>query len=59
LKPGSQACLDEFVQATGTFGIPHSDLAGTETTLSWELEGQTWEVEIAEDVETIRVRTAD
>lgn len=56
LQPGSQACLDEFIAVTGTFGRPHSELAGVETDTTWDLEGQTWELEIAEDVETIRVK---
>ncbi len=55
LQPGVQACLDDYIEMTGTFGKPHSDLIGTETNQEWELGDQTWELEIADDVETIRV----
>jgi hypothetical protein len=58
LQPGSQACLDEFIRATGTFGKPHIELAGTDLAMTWELEGQIWELEIADDIETIRVQRA-
>jgi hypothetical protein len=56
LQPASQTCLDAFVAVTGTFGMPHSELAGTQTELAWELDGQAWELQIADDVETIRVQ---
>jgi hypothetical protein len=57
LQPGSQPCLDAFVEVTGTFGKPHSELAGTQTQLGWDLGGQAWELQIEDDVETIRVRS--
>jgi hypothetical protein len=57
LHPGSQECLDAFVEVTGTFGKPHSELAGMQAELGWDLEGQAWELEIANDVETIRVQS--
>jgi hypothetical protein len=56
VQPASQACLDAFVEVTGTFGMPHSELAGMQTELAWELDGQAWELQIADDVETIRVQ---
>jgi hypothetical protein len=56
VQPGSQTCLDSFIQVTGTFGKPHSELAGSQSELAWELPGQAWELEIAGDVETIRVQ---
>jgi hypothetical protein len=56
-QPASQPCLDAFVEATGTFGKPHSALAGTEIELGWDMGGQAWEFNIADDVETIRVRS--
>jgi hypothetical protein len=56
LQAGSQACLDAYVEVTGTFGKPHSELAGTQVELGWDLGGQAWELQIADDVETIRVQ---
>jgi hypothetical protein len=55
LQPGIQACLDDYVEMTGTFGNPHSDLIGTDSTWSWELDDVSWELMIVDDVETIRV----
>jgi hypothetical protein len=59
LHPGSSACLETFVEEAGLFGRTAADLIGTVRTASWEFEGQDWEFEIAEDVETIRVQGAD
>ena len=59
LHPGSQECLETFVEETGMFGRAHADLAGGEHTAEWEFEGQQWQVAIAGDVETIRVRAAE
>ena len=59
LHPGSQECLEAFVEETGMFGKAHADLAGGEHTAEWEFEGQQWQVAIAGDVETIRVRAAE
>jgi hypothetical protein len=56
VNPGSQACLDAFLEVTGTFGQPHSALVGTEAELGWDLEGQAWELQISDEVETIRVQ---
>ncbi|MGH8948633.1 MAG: hypothetical protein ACRDXF_07210 [Acidimicrobiia bacterium] len=58
LHPGSQECLDMFVEETGMFGRSHADLAGTEHTAAWEFEGHQWQLGIAGDVETIRVQSA-
>ena len=58
LHPGSQGCLDTFVEETGMFGKAHTDFAGTEHTAAWEFEGHRWELGIAGDVETIRVQSA-
>ncbi len=57
LQPGSQECLDAFITVTGTFGKFHSELAGTEIATTWDLDDQTWELEITDDVETIRVQS--
>jgi hypothetical protein len=56
LQPGSPACLDAYLQVTGTFDKPHSELEGTESDLAWDLDDQAWQLEIRDDVETIRVR---
>jgi hypothetical protein len=56
LHPGSQKCLEAFVEETGMFGRAHADLAGA---AEWEFEGQQWQLDIAGDVETIRVRAAE
>lgn len=58
LHPGSQGCLDTFVEETGMFGRAHTDFAGTEHTADWEFEGHQWQLGIAGDVETIRVQAA-
>jgi len=59
LHPGSQECLEAFVEKTGMFGRAHAEFADTEHTAEWEFEGQQWQVAIAGDVETIRVRAAE
>ena len=58
LHPGSQGCLDTFVEETGMFGRAHTDFAGTEHSADWEFEGHQWQLGIAGDVETIRVQAA-
>ncbi len=59
LHPGSQECLEAFIEETGLFGRTHTDFAGTEHTSEWEFEGQQWQVGVAGDVETIRVRAVE
>lgn len=56
LHPGSQECLEVFVEEAGLFGKTAADLLGTEQTASWEFEGHRWRFEIADDVETIRLQ---
>lgn len=56
LHPGSQGCLDSFIEETGMFGRVPTDLVGTELQAEWVYEGHDWELVIAGDVETIRVR---
>ncbi len=56
LHPGSQECLDAFIEAADLFGQAHADLVGTEQSAVWEFEGHSWRVDIADDVETIRVQ---
>ena len=58
LHPGSQECLEAFVEETGMFGKAQADVAGAEHAAEWEYEGHLWQVGIAGDVETIRVRAA-
>ena len=55
LHPGSQPCLDAFIEETGRFGKTTADLIGTEHEAVWEFQGQGWELGIANDIETIRV----
>jgi hypothetical protein len=55
LQPGAQVCLDSYVEKTGTFGLTHSELVGTDSNLTWQLGDQTWKLAIEADVETIRV----
>lgn len=56
LHPGSQACLDTFIEETGMFGRTTADLIGTERSATWAFEGHGWQFDIAADVETIRVQ---
>ena len=58
LHPGLQECLEAFVDETGMFGKAHADFAGAEQAAEWEHDGHLWQVGIAGDVETIRVRAA-
>ena len=58
IHPGSQECLEAFVEETGLFGKTATDLLETEQTAAWEFEGHQWRFEIAADVETIRVQAA-
>jgi hypothetical protein len=58
LHPGSQGCLDTFIEETGLFGKAHTELAETERSAAWQFEGHQWELGIAGDVETIRVQSA-
>jgi hypothetical protein len=58
LHPGSQECLEAFVEETGMFGKAHADFADGERTAEWEFEGQHWQVAVADGIETIRVRAA-
>jgi hypothetical protein len=56
LHPGSQACLDTFIEETGMFGRTTADLIGTERSAAWAFEGHDWQFDIAADAETIRVQ---
>lgn len=56
LHPGSQPCLEMFIEETGRFGKSPADLIGTEQVADWEFEDKTWRFEIADDVETIRIQ---
>lgn len=57
LHPGSQECLEVFVEEAGLFGKTAADLLGTEQTSAWAFEGHQWRFTIADDVETIRVKS--
>jgi hypothetical protein len=56
LHPGSQPCLEMYVEETGLFGKGPSDLIGTEKLVEWEFEGTEWRFEVADDIQTIRVQ---
>jgi len=56
LHPGSQECLDAFIDAAHLFGRTHADYLGIEHAAAWEFEGHSWGLDIADDVETIRVQ---
>lgn len=56
LHPGSQDCLEFFIEETGMFGRAPAELASSGLSASWEFEGHEWEVDIAGDIETIRVQ---
>ena len=56
LHPGSQECLDTFIEETGMFGRAHADFAGTEHRANWDFEGHKWQLDILDDIETIRVQ---
>lgn len=56
LHPGSQECLDAFIDAADLFGRTHADFLGTEHSAIWEFEGHSWRLDIADDVETVRVQ---
>jgi hypothetical protein len=58
LHPGSQECLEMFVEETGLFGKTTADILETEQTAAWEFEGDKWRFEIAAEVETIRVQAS-
>lgn len=58
LHPGSQGCLDTFIEETGMFGKTHADFAGAEHAATWFFGGHKWQLDIVGDVETIRVQAA-
>jgi hypothetical protein len=53
IHPFSQACLDAFRDATGVDAI--GDLEGVDQEATWQFEGNTWRLSVADDVETLRV----
>ena len=58
LDPGSQECFDTFIEETGTSGRAYADFAGTEHSATWDFEGHKWQLDIVDDVETIRIQAA-
>ncbi len=56
LHPSSQECLESFIEETGMFGRAPAEFASAGLNASWEFEGHEWEIEIAGDIETIRVQ---
>lgn len=59
LHPGSQGCLDNFIEEMGMFGRAPADLLGSDLKAAWQFEGHEWDVVITGDVETIRLQGAD
>jgi hypothetical protein len=55
LHPGSQACLETFIEETGMFGRSPTEFIDIEHFATWEFEGHEWRLEIRNNVETIRV----
>ena len=55
LHPGSQECLEAFVEEAGVYGAAISDFEGVTHEASWRFEANEWRVTVEEDVETIRV----
>ena len=58
LHPGSQGCLDTFIEETGMFGKVPADFAGAEHSAKWDFEEHGWQLDIVDDAETIRVQAA-
>jgi len=55
LYPGTQECFDAYVDESGVFGRTVEELSASDHRASWSFEGNEWRVEIADDVQTIRV----
>ena len=55
LYPGSQDCFEEFMDESGVYGKTPVELSEGDLSASWEYRGNEWRVEVADDIETIRV----
>ena len=54
LHPYSQECIDAYLEE-GLNGEQITDYAGQQHAVQWEFDGQVWKLEIAGDIQTIRV----
>ncbi|MDP9143887.1 MAG: SHOCT domain-containing protein [Actinomycetota bacterium] len=55
LYPGTQECFDAYVEESGVFGMTVDDLSGADHYASWMFDGNEWRLEIADDIQTLRV----
>ena len=55
LYPGTQECFDAYVEESGIFGKKAEGLEGSDHYSSWVLDGNEWRLEIANDIQTMRV----
>lgn len=54
LHPYSQDCIDAYLEE-GLDGKQIADYSGQQHAAQWQLDGQVWKLEIAGDIQTIRV----
>ena len=55
IHPGSQDCLNTFVEENNMFGKSPIDFLGLVHDRTWTFEGNEWNLTISHDVQTIRV----
>jgi hypothetical protein len=55
LYPGTQKCLDQFMEESGVYGKTPDELSESEPSTSWTFMGNEWRVQVVDDIETIRV----
>lgn len=56
VHPGSQDCLDTFIEENGMFGKTPLDFIDVVHDVSWTFEGNEWRLTITDNVQTIRVQ---
>ena len=55
VHPGSQDCLNAFIEENDMFGKSPLDFVGLVHDVTWTFEGNEWSLTISHDVQTIRV----
>jgi hypothetical protein len=55
LYPGTQDCFDTYIAESGIYGRPAEEVVEEDHSSSWSFDGNAWRVDIAGDIETIRV----
>jgi len=55
LYPGTQECFDTYIAESGLYNRTAEEKDESDHAASWQFEGNEWRVEIANDIETIRV----